>query len=427
MVSEIDEIGSAAHRPKKEKSLGVPEQPTRMTWLVIGILVLLEASYILNSMDRSLFPILVPEIREEYGFQLTEVGFLASIFTLGVGLGGIPAGYIIDRYSTKAIVLMSIFIFSATTALQTVAVGFADMAVYRILSGLGEGVQVAVLFAALGVLFKKRRTLALGTLNFCFGVGGFLGPLLGAHLLGATDSWRMPMWVFAAAGLFFIVALYFVMPSTFGQTSAKTETQAKVKERYMNLNVAILLGIAAISGFYLFSFVSLYPTYLREVFRFSPAEAGLTTGAFGLGALMGIPAGWLGDRFNQKTVTMAALIGASGVGAIAFTSNAGLGGQMVIAFLAGTFISGFMFTNTQALLQRSMPLSRTGMASGLFVTFWFMPATLSGLVFGALKQSLGWATAGGFLLGGLPLVALVGLLFFNYGHVRSERAAQLVH
>lgn len=52
-------------------------------------------------MDRNLFPLLVPDIKVEYGFSLGEMGLLASIFTLGVGLGGIPAAYLLDRYSTK--------------------------------------------------------------------------------------------------------------------------------------------------------------------------------------------------------------------------------------------------------------------------------------------------------------------------------------
>jgi Sugar phosphate permease len=423
---ENETIESAGVRPAGvTRARGLSSQGG-IRWAVIGIIVLLEGSYILNSMDRNLFPILVPDIKGEFGFALGEVGLLASIFTLGVGLGGIPAAYLIDRYSTKAIVLASIFVFSATTALQTVAAGFLDMAVYRVLSGVGEGVQVAVLFAALAVLFRQRRTLALGTLNFCFGVGGFLGPLVGGYILAGTHSWRVPMWVFASAAIVFIVALWLLMPADFGQPpAAKVASSTKVArlapERFMSRNVCILLGVAVISGFYLFSFVSLFAAYLRGTLGYEPGQAGLASGMFGVGALMGIPAGWLGDRFNQKAVLVWALLGCILVGTVAFSVDAGLGGEMAIAFFAGTFSSGFLFTNTQALLQRSMPLSRTGLASGMFVSFWFIPASVSGLAFGNLQQALGWPMASWIIMVALPVVAVIGLVFFDHRKAMSDK------
>lgn len=399
------------------------------TWALIGIVIVLEGSYVLNSMDRNLFPLLVPDIKVEFGYSLGEVGLLASIFTLGVGLGGIPAAYLLDRYSTKTIVIGSIVVFSATTALQTVAVGFFDMFVYRVLSGVGEGVEVAALFATLAILFQRRRTLALGTLNFCFGAGGFLGPLLGGYLLGLSGLWRLPMWVFAAAAIVFVVALWIIMPSRLGSNRAAVAGKATGAaapgsvDRLLNRNVVILLAVAVVSGFYLFSFVSLFPTYLRGQVGLSPDQAGLAAGMFGVGAMMGIPAGWLGDRFNQKLVVIVALVGCIVVGLAAFTVGTGLAGAIVIAFLAGTFSSGFMFTNTQALLQRVMPVSRTGLASGLFVSFWFIPASVSGLVFGQLKGALGWSMGSWVVLVLLPLIGLVAALFIDYRKVHVGQVA----
>jgi MFS family permease len=403
---------------------------TLATWALIGIVIVLEGSYVLNSMDRNLFPLLVPDIKVEYGFSLGEVGLLASIFTLGVGLGGIPAAYLLDRYSTKKIIISSIVIFSATTALQTVSVGFADMFIYRVLSGVGEGIEVAALFATLAILFQRRRTLALGTLNFCFGAGGFLGPLLGGYLLGLSGIWRLPMWVFAGAAVVFIIALWIIMPSRLGRNpsadarrASGTEAAVPGSAGLFNRNVVILLGVAVVSGFYLFSFVSLFPTYLRGELGLSPDQAGLAAGMFGVGAMMGIPAGWLGDRFNQKLVVLVALVGCIVVGLVAFTAGIGLFGAMVIAFLSGTFSSGFMFTNTQALLQRAMPASRTGLASGLFVSFWFIPASVSGLVFGQLKTVLGWSVGSWVVLVLLPAIGLLGALFIDYRKVHVGRAA----
>jgi len=76
--------------------------------------------------------------------------------------------------------LIGIVIYSAFTLLTAVSVGFGDMFVYRALSGVGESMQNAALFSAVGAYFFANRAMALGSLNFAYGLGGFLGPLLGA-------------------------------------------------------------------------------------------------------------------------------------------------------------------------------------------------------------------------------------------------------
>ncbi|HEY9389360.1 MAG TPA: MFS transporter [Mycobacteriales bacterium] len=392
----------------------------KVSWAVLAVVLLLETSYVLNSMDRQLFPIILPEVKAEFGFQLSEAGLLATIFTLGVGLGGIPAGYLIDRFSSKNLILVGVFLFSATTVLQGFATGFADMAIYRVLSGVGEGVQVAALFAALGAYFRQRRTLALGTLNLSFGLGGFLGPMVGAYLLSQTGMWQAPLWVFGGAGAVFLVAIYLVMPADFAKVDRRSSGTGP-KDHFPVRNMAILLAVAVMGGFSLFSFAGLYPTYLRTEVGFDPGTAGLAAGMFGVGAMMGVPAGWLGDRFNQRKVILGALVAAGLIGSVAFHLQLGLAWQMLVAFIEGTLLSGFMFTNTQAMLQRVMPISRTGLASGLFVSAFFLPATVSGYTFGALKESLGWSTAGASILVVLPILSILAMVAIDPKHVRSDK------
>jgi len=135
----------------------------RLTRVVaMSSLVLLAGSYVVNAMDRQVFPVVLPPIRAEYGFSLAAGGLLATIFTLGIGLAGIPSGYLLDKLSRKAVMLLGISIFSAFTLLTTVAVGFGDMFAYRALSGVGEAMQNAALFSAVGAYFFANRAMALG-------------------------------------------------------------------------------------------------------------------------------------------------------------------------------------------------------------------------------------------------------------------------
>ena len=77
--------------------------------------------------DRYLFPVLAPDVRRDFGFSLADTGLLSTIFTLGLGMGGLPTGFLLSHFSRKTVMLLGISIFSAGTALTTVATGFWSM------------------------------------------------------------------------------------------------------------------------------------------------------------------------------------------------------------------------------------------------------------------------------------------------------------
>jgi len=111
---------------------------------MFGVLL---ASYAINAMDRQLFPLVAPEVRREYGFSLAGIGLLSTVFTLGMAVAGAPTGFLLARFSRKAVLQTGIALFSAGTALTVVSRGFADMLMYRAVTGIGEAMQLTVLLA----------------------------------------------------------------------------------------------------------------------------------------------------------------------------------------------------------------------------------------------------------------------------------------
>ena len=59
--------------------------------VAVGFLVL-ALSFMVNAMDRQVFAPLLPAIRGEYGFSLQSGGLLATGFTLGMAIAGVPPG-----------------------------------------------------------------------------------------------------------------------------------------------------------------------------------------------------------------------------------------------------------------------------------------------------------------------------------------------
>ena len=403
----------AGPRPAETRELG--------SGLALAILVVLAASYVVNAMDRQVFPVLLPNINRDFGFSLAEGGLLSTIFTLGIGIGGIPSGYLLDRFSRKTVILAGIVIYSVFTVLTAFSLAFFDMATYRSLTGVGEAMQNAALFSAVGAYFYRRRAVALGSLNFAYGLGGFFGPLLGAQLFTATGTWKTPFYVYGLAGLVFVVIIFVVVPKLFTEGVEDSRPAGgsadSMPARLVNRNVVLGALAAVVVGLSMYGYIGLYPTFLREQLGFSPEAAGFAASMFGLGALMGIPAGYLGDRFNQRWVIIIALVCGMAVGYLLFNVARDAVTQDALSFLEGTFGSGFLFVNVYSFIQRSVRPALIGRASGLFVASLYLPSALAGYLFALLVGQVSWGGAAIVQMVLLPIIGIVAMLLVDESRV----------
>ncbi|MDX3849207.1 MFS transporter [Streptomyces sp. AK02-01A] len=397
-----------------------PANGPRLTRTValVGLLVL-ALSYVVNAMDRQVFSVLLPGIRDEFGFSLAQGGLLATIFTLGIGVAGVPTGYLLDRLSRKSVILLGIAIYSLFTILTTVATGFPDMLAYRALSGVGEAMQNGALFAAVGAYFFANRAMALGTLNCAYGVGGFLGPLLGSKLADGGSAWRTPFWTFGLIGLVFIGIIALVIRKSFTERKETVVREGPrldvdhVPVRLYNRNVLLLGLTAVVVGISMYGYIGLYPTFLESRLGFSNGQAALAASMFGLGAVLGIPAGWLGDRLNQRAVMIVAALAGCVVGYLLFNGPTTPGPQYALSIAEGAIASGFLFVNIYSAMQRAVRPHMIGRVSGLFVATFYLPAAFSGYLFSAFVAGTGWGGAGLWELTVLPLAGVVALFFVN--------------
>lgn len=382
--------------------------------------LLIVLSYMVNAMDRQVFPPLLPNIRAEYGFSLEQGGLLATNFTLGMALAGLPAGYLLDRFRRKTVLLASIVIYSLGTMATPLATGFADMTLYRVISGFGEGMQSAAIFAAIGAFFAHRRGLAFGFIGVGYSVGVFIAPLIGVRLMSAHGTWHSPFYLFGTAGLLIAAAALFLVKTGLTEHSAEKVASTRTHE-YMpasayNRNTTALAVHSVVSGVALYGFLGLYPTYLITSLHYSAGQAALAMSLLGFGGMTAVFGGWLGDRFNQRNLLILSLLAVSAISVCIYQTHASVAVQCVFAFLMGAFGLGFIYPNTNSAMQRAVRPEQIGRASGLFVTSYYGPAAFSGLLFAALVDSFGWSQAGLLQVTVLPLLGVAALTF-----VRTSR------
>jgi MFS family permease len=134
---------------------------------------------------------------------------------------------------------------------------------------------------------------------------------------------------------------------------------------------------------------------------------------YGVGAFMGLPAGFIGDKWNQKRVILLAALGSMVVYLFMFNVAQTPSMQALLSFLQGVCASGFLFVNIYSLSQRSVRNEFLGRASGIASSSHYLPAAFSGMLLGWMVGHLGWGTAAIIQLGIFPLLAITSMLMFD--------------
>jgi len=216
-------------------------------------------------MDRQLFSVLAPDVRKALDLSLPQVGLAATVFTLGMGLAGLPTGWLLQRMGRRTVSLIGLVVFSVATLLTAYSHGLYDLLAYRFVSGLGEAMQLTAILAIGTTYFLHHRAVAASSLNFTFGIGAVLGPNIGAAILGATH-WQMPFVVFGLAGIpVLLLILLFVKP-WFTETQAGSQTAVVASDvdaaDRLLAPVPMVLALATVfAGLSIYGYLGLYPTY----------------------------------------------------------------------------------------------------------------------------------------------------------------------
>lgn len=376
----------------------------------LGMFAVLLLSYVVNAMDRQLFSILAPDVREALALSLPQVGLAATVFTLGMGIAGIPSGYLLGIISRKNVSIIGLIIFSVATFLIGYARGLPDLLIYRFVSGLGEAMQLTALLAIGTTYFYDHRALAASSLNFTFGIGAIIGPNLGATILQA-NGWQMPFIVFGLMGSVVLVLIFLIVRPWFTEVKVVEQQIVRINEEGLATTiwsrVPLTLALATVfSGLSIYGYLGLYPTYLREALGFSPKEAGLIVSFYGLGALLSLLGGWLGDKYNYHSLLFISLILSAIAGGLCFTTmNNSIFLHIIFSFAFGGTISGMAYANLSAGIIKSVKRKMASSASGLFVASLYIPAAFAGYLLGTLKESFGWSMAGMLQVGGCAIIA----------------------
>ncbi len=267
-------------------------------------LALLFAINILNFYDRHVPGALTEPIRKEFHLTDTQVGWLATAFTLLYAVVGLPLGKLADSTSRRKLLAGGMAVWSALTALAAVATSYAILMISRLGVAVGEAVCAPASTSWIGDLFpahKRSRALALFMLGVP--VGGALSYFFSGPAAQAF-GWRTAMVLAAAPALVLIPALWFIEEPDRG--AAETRPHAASGGSYAALlripTFRWVIASGALLNFNMYAIATFLPAFLGRVHGFSVGQAGIATGTAYLlgGVLGGTLAGLWGDRVVHR-------------------------------------------------------------------------------------------------------------------------------
>ena len=373
-----------------------PSEEVGARGIAIAMFCVLLASYVLMAADRYLFPVLAPDIRRTFGFSLANTGLLSTIFTLGLGLGGLPTGYLLSHFSRKTVLLTGIVIFSGATALTTTVDGFWTMLACLAAQGIGMSMLATSMFALAASYFARYRAAAIGSVNFCYGIGGFLGPILAGALLTSYKTWRAPMAAFGLFGFLMAGVIIVTVRPWFSETRRAAEAHADAggAETLLNRNSVLLTVLSLIHGLSMYGFLGLYPSFLRENLHYTPRAAGFVISFFGVGALASILGGWIGDRFPPRVVLSGSFLCIAVLGYLFFQQSESALTREILTCIYGVVGSAVLYVNLAGYHVKALRRSLSSRGSGMFVTSLYGGGAFGGYLLGGLASHGGWLMAG---------------------------------
>jgi FHS family L-fucose permease-like MFS transporter len=203
------------------------EVRVRRSYLIVGIVFLV--FFVLSFLTNILGPI-IPDIIDSFHVSLTAAAFLPFSFFLAYGVLSVPAGFLVDRFTEKPVMI------AAFIAAFLGAVSFAIHPTYRVsvLSLFVIGAGMAMLQVAINPLLRvaggeEHFAFNSAVAQFVFGAASFISPLIYAYMVnnlpdasrhgvalrvlaGITPShlqWVSIYWIFAAvaAGMILLLAV----------------------------------------------------------------------------------------------------------------------------------------------------------------------------------------------------------------------------
>ena len=246
-------------------------------------MTLLFVLMLFDYIDRSIVNSMFPYIKKEWNLSDTQLGSLASIVALMVGLLSLPVALMVDRWSrVKSIVLMGVT-WSVATVGCMMAGNYAQLLVLRAAIGVGEAGYGNAGSSLLAHHFPARmRSTVIGLFYFACSAGSLIGIILGG-MIAAKWGWKAAFGIVGVPGIIIALLIFFIkdyktvpLAKLAGKGAAASMTTRQVVGEMFRSRSSLPIYLG--SGLALIAYMALgawLPSYFARAYELTGAAIGL--------------------------------------------------------------------------------------------------------------------------------------------------------
>ena len=309
---------------------------------------------------------LFPFIKDELGVSYAALGFLVALFYTLSGLLQPLAGFVVDRYGARSVLLAGVSFFVAATLVMGLSTNYAMLALGAALGGIGNSVFHPADFAILNARVSSTR---LGYAFSAHGVVGYVGYAVApvfSVAIGAALGWQAALLAGAVLGIGVLVLL--LLNSRHLVIEAQPRKKASIKSEAGVLFAAPVVlcfvyftvfaaGLAGLQSFGVSAMV--------EQYRIAATSASSALTAYLVSAALGILAGgFVAARATRHDFVAAAGMGVSALAILAVAMNVVPGAALAAALAISGFASGVVAPSRDLIVRASTPPGAAGRVFG---------------------------------------------------------------
>ena len=329
-------------------------------WTVVA---LLWPVALLNYLDRQMLAAMKFSVMHDISSIGTEAnwGFLPAAFKWVYAALSPFGGYIADRFSRRAVIAGSLFVWSAVTWMTGQVHTFDQLLFTRALMGISEAFYMPGALALIAEFHMGgTRSRAVGIHQTAIYVGVMVGGFSGYMADDPTLGWRAAFRACGLAGVIYAIPLLLLLRNPERTDNAPTTRPASpfsaFRELLSNGSFILLVlyfTLPALAGWIVKDWM---PAILKQRFGIGQGKAGVSATLYvNIATILGgLTGGWLADRWMRQSERGRIFISAIGVSflvpallGVGMAESLGMAVGFLVLFGLGW---GFFDTNNMPIL-----------------------------------------------------------------------------
>jgi FSR family fosmidomycin resistance protein-like MFS transporter len=382
----------------------------------VRVIGLVSSAHCLSHFFQLTLAPLFPLLKAEFAVGYATLGALVSVFYVASGACQFAAGFAVDRFGARPVLLGGIGLLAGGALLAGFVPDVYWLFPLVALMGIGNGVFHPADFAVLNANVEPRR---LGHAYSMHGIGGSLGYALApivSYGIGSAFGWRTALFTLGAAGLAVLCAFALqkdAFSSRAHATAAPHPAPARSLELFLQAPILLCFAYFCVMTLGSIGIQTFAGTALNAAYAIPLGVATSALAAYLLGSTAGIlSGGFLAARTRHHDRVAASGL-AAGAALMLLVGVAPAAAVLAVPLFAVTgFVLGTTGPSRDMIVRKATPSGASGRVYGFVYSGLDLGATISPVALGALLDH------------GMPravFLAIAGCLFLAIATVLQVR------